>query len=158
MDRDAPTIDAVGLQDEQPYSQTTPRLITTRMPSMAPLQLILAIWLVPTVLAVPAPTQPPEVAAALPRYPNVTPPPALVQRDIADTVGSYIDGVLSSLGSDVSSYVASGIPEWFENLPTGTAVESSLSISDSDLAATPTQVLNLPYVHVLLPRANPSAC
>ena len=37
-----------------------------------------------------------------------------------------------------------GIPGWFENLPTGTDVMSSLGIGDDDLAAIPTQVLNIP--------------
>jgi hypothetical protein len=38
----------------------------------------------------------------------------------------------------------SGIPSWFESLPTGTQVLSSLGIDDGDLAAKPTEVLNLP--------------
>lgn len=37
-----------------------------------------------------------------------------------------------------------GIPGYFENLPTGTNVMSSLGIGDDDLAAIPTQVLNVP--------------
>jgi phosphatidate phosphatase APP1 len=37
-----------------------------------------------------------------------------------------------------------GIPGWFEGLPTGTQVMSSLGIHDSDLAAKPTEVLNVP--------------
>lgn len=39
---------------------------------------------------------------------------------------------------------SAGVPGWFENLPTGTNVMSSLGINDDDLAAIPTSVLNLP--------------
>ncbi|KAI1340007.1 hypothetical protein F5Y15DRAFT_61151 [Xylariaceae sp. FL0016] len=83
-------------------------------------------------------------------HPMITPAPSLHDRDLAlaerdlPDVGSFVGGVLSSLGSDVSSYVASGVPQFFQDFPSGTAVESSLGISDSDLDATPTQVLNLP--------------
>ncbi|KAF7578873.1 DUF2183 multi-domain protein [Pyrenophora tritici-repentis] len=38
----------------------------------------------------------------------------------------------------------SSIPGWFEGLPTGSQVLSSLGINDGDLAAQPTQVLNIP--------------
>ena len=97
------------------------------------------LWLLPSVLAVPAP------------HPMITPAPvlnprysgALAERQL-DSIGSYIDSVLTGIGSDISSFVASGVPEYFAGLPTGTQVMSSLGISDSDLAATPTQVLNIP--------------
>ncbi|OIW27185.1 hypothetical protein CONLIGDRAFT_579290 [Coniochaeta ligniaria NRRL 30616] len=96
-------------------------------------------WLLPSVLAVPAP------------HPMITPAPALTPRDPGvvaerqlDSIGSYVGSVISGLGSDVSSFVASGVPQFFAGLPTGTQVEKSLGISDSDLAATPTQVLNVP--------------
>jgi hypothetical protein len=39
---------------------------------------------------------------------------------------------------------SSGVPNFFQNFPTGTDVQSSLSLNDSQLAALPTQVLNLP--------------
>lgn len=42
------------------------------------------------------------------------------------------------------SYVASGIAPFFQGYPTGTAAQSSLSLSSSDVAALPTQVLNIP--------------
>jgi hypothetical protein len=91
--------------------------------------------------------------AYVPPHPMITPPPSLVQRvpsrvqgrDIVSDIegaGSY----LSSLVGTFPSYIASGVPNFFQDFPTGTAVESSLGISDSDLAATPTQVLNIPYV------------
>lgn len=58
--------------------------------------------------------------------------------------GSYINSIIDGFGSGVSSYIASGVPQFFQDFPSGEAVESSLGISDSDLAATPTQVLNVP--------------
>ncbi|KAJ9149940.1 Phosphatidate phosphatase APP1 [Pleurostoma richardsiae] len=90
-----------------------------------------------TVAAVPAP------------HPEITAPPTLTQQHQRDLVkrldvGSYVDSVFSDLGSGVSSFIASGVPQFFNDLPTGTAVESSLGISSSDLAATPTQALNVP--------------
>ena len=47
-------------------------------------------------------------------------------------------------GTDLPSYFTEGIPNWFQNLPTGTQVLSRLGIDDGDLAAQPTQVLNIP--------------
>ena len=37
-----------------------------------------------------------------------------------------------------------GVPNFFQDFPSGSAVQSSLGINDTDLAALPTQVLNLP--------------
>ncbi|KAI9744932.1 MAG: hypothetical protein M1818_001858 [Claussenomyces sp. TS43310] len=103
----------------------------------------LVLALLPQVLATPAP-----VARSGPPRPLVTSEATLVdrtptpvdKRDLGDTVGSILGG----LGSDVPSYVASGVPNFFQNFPTGSAVQSSLGLSDSDVAALPTQVLNLP--------------
>ncbi|KAI0432687.1 hypothetical protein F5Y09DRAFT_132320 [Xylaria sp. FL1042] len=67
---------------------------------------------------------------------------AIVRRDIDP--GSYINSLVSGLGSDVSSYIASGVPQYFQNFPVGDSVEKSLGIDDNDLKATPTQVLNVP--------------
>ncbi|KAI0181703.1 hypothetical protein GGR52DRAFT_51972 [Hypoxylon sp. FL1284] len=88
-----------------------------------------------------------RTVTALPPHPMITPAPdlenrAVVARDLDP--GSYINSIIGGLGSHVSSYIASGVPQFFQDFPTGGAVESSLGISDSDLAATPTQVLNLP--------------
>ncbi|KAI0967970.1 hypothetical protein F4678DRAFT_229766 [Xylaria arbuscula] len=69
---------------------------------------------------------------------------AFVRRDLDLDPGSYIGSLISSLGSGVSSYVASGIPQYFQDFPVGDKVESSLGIDDNDLKATPTQVLNVP--------------
>jgi hypothetical protein len=67
-------------------------------------------------------------------------PTRVAKRDLTDVLGS----LLSEAGSAIPSYVASGVPNFFQGFPTGDAVLSSLGISSSDLAATPTMVLNLP--------------
>lgn len=89
-----------------------------------------------------------SLAAAVPAaHPMITPAPVLKPRDLERRgldVGSYLNSVFSSLGSDVSSFVASGVPQFFNDLPTGTAVESSLGITASDLSASPTQALLVP--------------
>lgn len=96
----------------------------------------LSLALLPAVLAAPAD----------PSHPMITPPPTRVRRspDLTDDIGNYVHSVLDGLGSDISSFVASGVPNFFQNFPTGTQVLSSLGISDGDLAAQPTQVLNIP--------------
>lgn len=82
-------------------------------------------------------------------HPVITPAPsledreqALARRDIDP--GSYINSVISGLGSGVSSYVASGVPQFFQDFPIGEDVEKALGIDDDDLKATPTQALNIP--------------
>jgi hypothetical protein len=100
--------------------------------------------LVPFALAVPAPS---PVAVPAP-HPMITARASLGDRNIQHRdVFSSIKGAESYLTSVIGafpSYVASGVPNFFQGFPTGSAVESSLGISDSDLAATPTQVLNIP--------------
>ncbi|KAF2102230.1 hypothetical protein NA57DRAFT_35607 [Rhizodiscina lignyota] len=96
----------------------------------------------------------PGPAAVAEAAPQITPPPSLVQRDptrtykhrrdILSDLDNDVNSVLSFLGSDVPSYVASGIPNFFQNFPTGDKVESSLGLDSSQLAALPTQVLNVP--------------
>lgn len=100
---------------------------------MAPLAHLVFLWLTPVVIGLPNP------------HPMITPAPVPVERrDIVSDVGSYVDSVVSGLGSTVSNYIASGVPQFFQDLPTGDAVQSSLGISDRDLEAKPTQALNLP--------------
>lgn len=65
------------------------------------------------------------------------------RRDIFDDFKSEVDGILSDLGN-VPSYVASGIPNFFQGFPTGDDVQSSLGIDDAQVSALPTQVLNIP--------------
>ncbi|KAF2759888.1 hypothetical protein EJ05DRAFT_474930 [Pseudovirgaria hyperparasitica] len=61
---------------------------------------------------------------------------------ISDAAGFFTD-IESALGN-IPSYVISGIPEFFQNFPTGDAVLSSLGIDESQLDAYPTEVLNIP--------------
>jgi len=68
----------------------------------------------------------------------------LEERNIFDDVNSYVGGVLSDIGSGVSSFVASGVPEYFANLPIGKEAQDALDVSDEEVDATPTSVLNLP--------------
>ncbi|KAI1173013.1 hypothetical protein F4777DRAFT_559599, partial [Nemania sp. FL0916] len=82
-------------------------------------------------------------------HPVITPAPSLEDRDRALArrdfdPGSYIGSVISGLGSDVSSYIASGVPQFFQDFPVGGDVEKALDINDDDLKATPTQALNVP--------------
>ncbi|KAI0198846.1 hypothetical protein F4808DRAFT_434697 [Astrocystis sublimbata] len=81
-------------------------------------------------------------------HPVITQAPSVEARDAAlerrlDPVG-YVDSLISHLGSGVSSYVASGVPQFFQDFPIGKGVEKALDIDDKDLDAIPTQALNLP--------------
>jgi hypothetical protein len=106
------------------------------------------------VSASPAPTAFVNNNDVSPPNPIITPSPVeknpspVVQRDILSDVESDVNNVLSSLGSGLPSWVASGIPAYFQGLPTGDAVASSLGLKSSDLAALPTNVLNIdPYAN-----------
>lgn len=81
--------------------------------------------------------------------PAITPAPSLEARDraLAERAfdpGSYINSVISDLGSGVSSYIASGVPQFFQDFPIGGDVEKALDIDDDDLKPIPTQALNIP--------------
>lgn len=96
--------------------------------------------------ASPAP-QPDPVAEA---HPDITPFPAsqyptrtYPRRNILSDLDGDVNSVLSLLGS-VPGYVASGVPNFFQDFPTGDKVQSSLGIDSSQLAALPTQALVLP--------------
>jgi hypothetical protein len=84
-------------------------------------------------------------------HPMITPAPTITERELSrravDPI-SWINSVVSGFGSSASSYVVSGVPQYFQDFPTGSKVESSLGINDDDLAAKPTQVLNLPWVTI----------
>lgn len=91
--------------------------------------------------------------AAIVPHPMITAPPSLVaqapskvqERNIISDIEG-LGGYLSEVVGTFPSYIASGVPNFFQDFPTGSAVQKSLGISDSDLAAMPTQVLNIPYV------------
>ena len=83
--------------------------------------------------------------------PLITPSPAswdptktYKKRGLISDLAGDVDSILSGLGSDIPSYVASGVPNFFQNFPTGAAVQSSLGLDDSQIKALPTQVLNIP--------------
>ncbi len=90
----------------------------------------------------------PSPAAVAEEQPLITPAPTTwdptkTKRDILSDVGVDVKSILSDLGS-VPSYVASGVPNFFQDFPTGAGVQSSLGLNDSQVAALPTQVLNVP--------------
>lgn len=87
-----------------------------------------------------------RAAAVPPAHPMITAAPVISQQELERRIDltSYVGGVFSSLGSEVSSFVASGVPQFFNDLPTGTAVLSSLGIQTGDLDASPTLALNVP--------------
>ncbi|KAF1937506.1 hypothetical protein EJ02DRAFT_356661 [Clathrospora elynae] len=115
--------------------------------------LLSAVLRLASAVAVPEPTVVPARVEV--RAPMVTPAAIrfdgrhsyVQQRNVVDSIKSGVDGVAKSwgsvLGTDLPSFFTDGIPGWFEGLPTGTQVLQSLGIGD-DLAAKPTEVLNLP--------------
>lgn len=100
----------------------------------------------PAALAAPAPV-------AVAPHPMITAKATLEDRyklqerglksDLSD-ITSELNSYVNSLVGTFPSYIASGVPNFFQDFPTGSAVESSLGINDDDLKATPTQVLNIP--------------
>lgn len=105
--------------------------------------------------AFPAPTAFANVDdAAAPSIPVVTPSPVernpspVVARNILSDIDSGVGKILSGLGSDLPSWVASGVPNFFQGFPSGDAVVSSLGLESTELAALPTNVLNIdPYAN-----------
>ncbi|CZR51992.1 uncharacterized protein PAC_01869 [Phialocephala subalpina] len=102
----------------------------------------------PVAFAAPAPA--PAAVAPAP-HPMITArasltdrtPSRVQERDVLSSIeglGSYLTSVLGTY----PSYIASGVPNFFQDFPTGSDVASSLGISSSDLTATPTQALNIP--------------
>ena len=83
--------------------------------------------------------------------PLITPSPAswdptktYKKRGLISDLAGDVNSILSGLGSDIPSYVASGVPNFFQNFPTGADVQSSLGLDDAQVKALPTQVLNIP--------------
>lgn len=105
---------------------------------------LLFLALLPIVQGAAAP-QPAAVPVALAAQPAVTPSatksdPSKTKRDVGDTINS----VLGGLGSAIPSYVASGVANFFQDFPSGEKVRSSLGLDDEQIAALPTEVLNIP--------------
>ena len=95
---------------------------------------------------------PKPAAAAVAKHPMITPSPSewtptrtlKSRRGVVSDLEGDVNSILSALGSDIPSYVASGVPNFFQDFPTGDSVKSSLGLQDSQVAALPTQVLNIP--------------
>ncbi len=93
-----------------------------------------------------------RLAAVVPKQHLITPSPTLPhgvtktvhRRNILDDVRGRVEGVLSDLGSAIPSYVASGVPNFFQDFPVGDDVQKSLGIDDEQVDALPTSVLNIP--------------
>ncbi|PVI02192.1 hypothetical protein DM02DRAFT_613155 [Periconia macrospinosa] len=110
-------------------------------------------------VVIPDPTRTPVVApdAAI-RRPQMTRAPimfhgqnsyyALDKRNVLSDVASGVDSVAKSwgsvLGTDLPSFFTEGIPNWFQDFPTGSQVLSRLGVGDDSLASKPTEVLNIP--------------
>lgn len=98
---------------------------------------------------------PDDAAKTKPQDPLITASPVdysptrtYQRRDLFSDIGTGINSILSDIGSGIPSYVASGVPNFFQDFPTGDNVKSSLGLNDQQLAALPTQVLNIdPYAN-----------
>ncbi|KAI9846136.1 MAG: hypothetical protein M1838_001395 [Thelocarpon superellum] len=95
----------------------------------------------PTAIPVAAP-----VADAAPDFTGspVQWAPSKTAKSRRDLLGDTVSSVLSDLGSNIPTYVADGVADFFQDFPSGGAVQSSLGLDSTQVAALPTQVLNLP--------------
>lgn len=117
---------------------------------MSPIIPAILFTLVPLATAHAAPDQRPAVV--VPEQPLITPSPTLQdaitktvhRRNILDDVKGEVNGILSDLGSAIPSYVASGVPNFFQDFPVGQDAQKSLGIDDDQVDALPTSVLNIP--------------
>ena len=98
-------------------------------------------------------TEIPKPVLVAEQHPLLTPTPATAEwtptrtikrRDILSDITGGVNSILSDLGSNIPSFVASGIPNFFQDFPTGDNVQSSLGLDDDQVRALPTQVLNIP--------------
>lgn len=98
--------------------------------------------LLPVALAIPAPV--PEVEIVVRATITKREPPSQVrERDIlSDITGAA--GYVTSLLGGLPDSVASGVPQFFQDFPTGDDVKKKLDLSDDEIDALPTQVLNIP--------------
>ncbi|KAI9683645.1 MAG: hypothetical protein M1829_004950 [Trizodia sp. TS-e1964] len=116
------------------------------MPIALPPSLFL-FALLPLIAASPTPI--PTSAAPTPAAnidARITPAPLAPRALVSDikSLAGEIGSVLGSLGSNIPSYVASGVPNFFQDFPDGNGVRSTLGLDDSQIAALPTKALNLP--------------
>lgn len=103
----------------------------------------MAVQLACAVLAISNVVSGQLITAAPPPDASITPSPTVKQRRDIQSRFDSLEGDLSSALGGLPSYVASGIPQFWENLPTGTQVLSILGVNETRLMATPTSVLNL---------------
>lgn len=108
--------------------------------------ILVAVAVLPVALAVPHPmiTPPPTLSD---RSPPTRVRPYAQRRDVVDDIKSEAENIGNYVGSLVGSfpsYISDGVPNFFQDFPTGSQVQKSLGISDDDLDAAPTQVLNIP--------------
>ncbi len=67
------------------------------------------------------------------------------RRRLFGNIAGGVGRTFSQWRSKIDPYVVSGVPNTlFQDLPTGNTVQSSLGLDDSQVAALPTHVLNLP--------------
>ncbi|KAF2426209.1 hypothetical protein EJ08DRAFT_638229 [Tothia fuscella] len=78
------------------------------------------------------------------RVVNVPTKTLLARADVLSKITGGVNSVLNELGSAIPSYVASGVPNFFQEFPTKDKVQSSLGLDDAQVRALPTNVLNLP--------------
>lgn len=118
---------------------------------MAPALSYILLTLIPFVAGLAVPEPKPDAAG--PEHPLITPSPTLpggvtktvkYRRGILDDLKGNVNSVLSELGSNVPSYVASGVPNFFQGFPVGDDVRKELGLDDSQVSALPTSVLNIP--------------
>lgn len=104
-----------------------------------------AIVALPFISASPAPL----AAAVVPEQPLITPAPGLVPTKTSNEKR----GIISDLEGQVSSLFASASADYasiFSGFPSAGDVQSKLGLDSSQVAALPTQVLNIPYVRIIL--------
>lgn len=99
-------------------------------------------------LAAPAPTPAPtqavaNVVAAEVARPTV-PPEEYWKKGLGGDIKSGVESLASDVESKLSNFVESGILNFPNGFATGSQVEKSLGISEGDVKAQPTQVMNLP--------------
>lgn len=110
------------------------------------MQSLLLLALVPLALSAPAPApvdaEHPMITARASLTDRTPTPASRYQR--RGVIDSYLGSLVNDLGSAIPSYVVSGVPNFFQDFPTGDAVLSKLDLTPGDMDAIPTSVLNVP--------------
>lgn len=119
--------------------------------------LVLGLTVVHASPAFPGPSRVPGIVPVriAAEHPLITPSPSLdnptrtlkSRRGVVSEIKDHFTGIEGYIGSQLSGapgYVASGVADFFEGFPTGDKVKSSLGLNDDQIAALPTQVLNVP--------------